>query len=300
MMVITPNVPALSYVLKDGIKHFELVAEPVELEILPGIWLKGLGYNGSIPGPTIMVYPGDQVNIRVSNQLNEGTSVHWHGLDVPNAMDGVPCIEPSLLIPPNYYYEYRFTVVNPPGTHMYHSHFNSIPQVMGGLGGAFIILDPPGHGLAVDRDYFIMLQEFHLNGLAKGEVRSGLYDIDPYSDRFNFFTMNGRCFPHTESLPVKLGDQVRIRLGNLGMRIHPIHLHGHLFSIIASDGNPIGWEQQLMKSTIPVAPGETYDILFQANNPGVWPFHCHMPHHMANNYTKPAGGMFTTVIYRAY
>ncbi|OPA77725.1 copper oxidase [Paenibacillus selenitireducens] len=298
-MVITPNVPTLSYVLKDGVKHFELVAEQVELEILPGIRLKGLGYNGSIPGPTIMVYPGDQVNIRVSNQLDEGTSVHWHGLDVPNAMDGVPCIEPSPVIPPNYYYEYRFTVVNPPGTHMYHSHFNSIPQIMGGLAGAFIILDPPGHGLCVDRDYFIMLHEFHLNGLAKGEVKPGLYDMDPYSDMFNFFTMNGRCFPHTESLPVKLGDQVRIRLGNLGMHIHPIHLHGHPFSIIASDGNPIGWEQQLMKSTIPVAPGETYDILFQANNPGIWPFHCHMPHHMANNFTKSAGGMFTTVVYRS-
>jgi len=296
-MVITPQVPNLPFEIRNGVKHFELIAEPVELEILPGIRLRGLGYNGSIPGPTILVYPGDQVAIRVSNLLTEGTSVHWHGLDIPNLMDGVPCIEPSPLIPPHYSFTYQFTVQNPPGTHMYHSHYNAIPQEMGGMGGAFIILDPPGHGIAVERDYFIMLHEFHLNGLPKFELTPGVYDIDPYTDSFNFFTMNGRCFPHTEPLPVKLGDLVRIRLGNLGMNAHPIHLHGHQFDIVASDGNPIGLEHQRIKNTINVAPGETYDIMFRANNPGIWPFHCHIPHHMANNFTKPAGGMFTTIVY---
>ena len=132
-MVITPNIPDLPYRLHNGVKYFELVAEPVKREILPGLYINGWGYNGSIPGPTIQVYSGDCVNIRVINHLPEATSVHWHGLDVPNVMDGVPEIEPSPKIEPGEYFDYRFKVINPPGTHMYHTHFNaSVQQMMGG------------------------------------------------------------------------------------------------------------------------------------------------------------------------
>ncbi|GAA0392100.1 multicopper oxidase domain-containing protein [Paenibacillus motobuensis] len=96
-MIITPNVPNLPHTLQDGFKHFELIAEPVKQEILPGLFLKAWGYNGTTPGPTILVNPGDWVNIRVYNRLPVPTSVHWHGLNVPNAMDGVPEVEPSFV-----------------------------------------------------------------------------------------------------------------------------------------------------------------------------------------------------------
>lgn len=298
-MVITPDIPNLKYIKNNGIKYFELVAEPVTRELLQGIYIKGWGYNGSIPGPTIQVYPDDEVNIRVYNRLSEATSVHWHGLDVPVTMDGVPDVQPTPLIQPRCYFDYHFTITNPPGTHMYHTHHNSAKQQMMGLGGALIILDSKENLDDIQRDYFIMLQEFKLKGLEMGEVKPGVYEIDPHAsmDDMNFFTMNGRSFPNTTPLLVKRGDRARIRLGNIVHMAHPIHIHGHQFEVVASDGNAINKEARMSKNTINVASGETWDVEFIANNPGIWPFHCHIPHHMTNNMTKPMGGMVTTVIY---
>lgn len=297
-MVVTPDITNLTYVVKKGIKYFELVAEPVQRELLPGLFIRGWGYNGSIPGPTIQVYPGDYVNIRVYNKLPESTSVHWHGLDVPNIMDGVPDVEPSPKIGPNCYFDYQFRITNSPGTHMYHTHHNSSKQEMMGLGGAFIILEPYEQHSHIQRDYFIMLEEFYLKGLNMGEVKPGVYDIDPMAHEFNFFTMNGRSFPYTTPLSVNAGENVRIRLGNIAMNAHPIHIHGHQFFVTASDGNSIPRYSQLVKNTINVATGETWDIMFKSNNPGIWPFHCHIPHHMSNNGAKSSGGMFTTILYK--
>ncbi len=294
-MVVSPDLFDLPYEMRQGVKYFELVAEPVERELLPGVWIQGWGYNGSIPGPTIQVYPGDYVNIRVYNALPEATSVHWHGLDIANNMDGVPEVEPSPKIKPGGYFDYHFRIVNPPGTHMYHTHFNVAQQGMMGLAGGLIILDPDGQ--ATERDYFIMLQEFAVKGLPMGVLRSGCYEVNPLSDDLQFFTMNGRCFPATSPLPVSCGEKVRIRLANPAMKAHPIHLHGQQFTVTATDGNMLNSCAQMQKNTISVASGETWDIEFLANNPGNWPFHCHIPHHAANNMTKQTGGMFTVVQY---
>lgn len=294
-MVITPDIPDLPFTVEEGMKCFVLVAEPVTRELLPGIKMKGWGYNGSIPGPTIRVKQGDWVKIRVINHLPEATSVHWHGLDIPNSMDGVPEVEPTPKIRPGEYFDYCFQIMNAPGTHMYHTHHNTVTQELMGLGGGFIIESECND--YIHRDYFIMLQEFHLQGLPKGELKKGDYDLDPLTDSFNFFTMNGRCFPYSNSLPVKYGENIRIRLGNIGMNAHPIHLHGHQFLLTAADGNEISSSARLLRNTIEVSSGTTYDLLFCANNPGTWPFHCHMPHHISNNFTKPIGGMFKTIVY---
>lgn len=296
-MIITPDILNLPFIIKNGIKYFELIAEPVKKEILPGLYINGWGYNGSIPGPTIQAYPGDCVNIRVTNHLPEPTSVHWHGLEVPNVMDGVPEVEPSPKIEPGGYFDYHFKITNPPGTHMYHTHFDSIVQQMMGLGGAFIILSH-NQKTNIQRDYFLMLQEFTVTGLEMGEVKPGVYDINPMSHDFNFFTINGRCFPYTTPLKVKYGDNVRIRMGNIAHNAHPMHIHGHQFSISASDGNTIPIQNRFLKNTVNVASGETYDIEFKANNPGNWPFHCHIPHHMSNNMQLPLGGMTTVIEYQ--
>ena len=297
-MVITPDVPDLPFTLYNGVKYFELIAEPVKREILSGLFINSWGYNGSMPGPTIQVYPGDYVSIRVFNRLPQPTSIHWHGLDVPNFIDGVPDVEPSPKIEPGKYFDYRFRIINPPGTHMYHTHFNSVTQEMMGLGGAFTILDANQQNQYIQRDYFLMLQEFHVNELKMGEVKPGIYDIDPMNHDFNFFTMNGRCFPFTTPLAVKNGENIRIRLGNIVHDAHPIHIHGHQFTVSASDGNSIPIRNRLVKTTINVASGETYDLDFEANNPGIWPFHCHIPHHMSNNMQEPMGGMFTVIVYQ--
>lgn len=295
-MVITSDTPELPFTIQSGIKYFDLIAEPVKQEILPGLFINGWGYNGNIPGPTIQVFSGDIVNIRVINHLSQSTSVHWHGIDVPNTMDGVPGLEPSPAIEPGHYFDYRFKIVNLPGTHMYHTHLNDATQQMMGLGGAFIILDR-NHRDEIAKDYFFMTGEFTVKGLDMGNVKPGIYDIDPMSHDFNFFTLNGRCFPYTTPLTVKYGEKVRIRIGNIMHDAHPMHLHGHQFAITASDGNSIPIHNRLIKNTVNVASGETYDIVFTADNPGKWPFHCHIPHHTSNNMQPDMGGMTTAIIY---
>lgn len=295
-MVITPDLPTLSYQLVNGMKYFELVARSVQREILPGLFIKALGYNQSTPGPTIQVYPGDHVNIRVFNRLDEPTSVHWHGLDIPNVMDGAPGMTASPEIKPGSYFDYQFQITNPPGTHMYHTHLNPLGQEMAGMEGGFIILDPTESH--IQRDFFIMLQEFKVKKLPPGYIAPGVYDIDPHAMDFNFFTMNGRCFPYTTPLEICKDENVRIRLANAMEHAHPIHLHGHQFFVTAVDGNRLPEGSCPLRSNILVASGDTWDIEFNANNPGSWPFHCHIPHHMTNNMSKEAGGMMTTLIYR--
>ncbi|AHN21974.1 copper oxidase [Lysinibacillus sphaericus] len=295
-MVITPDISTLEYTMKNGIKYFELVAEPVNQEILPGVFIKGWGYNGSIPGPTIQVYPGDYISIRVINQLPEATSIHWHGLNVPNVMDGVPEVEPSPRIEPGHYFDYHFHINNPPGTHMYHSHVNVAKQDMLGLLGGFVILDP--HEINVNKDYLLLMQEWSLSGLQKGEkVKTGQYHLNPFAMEFNMFTINGKSFPSTTPMAIEYGDIVRLRLGAIQINHHPMHIHGHQFLIEKSDGNSIV-NNRIFKNTILVATGETWDVIFKANNPGIWPFHCHIAHHVSNNFTDGTGGMFTTLVYK--
>ena len=165
-MVTTPDIPALEYSFRNGIKFFELVAEPVSQEILPGVFIKG-GDTTEYTRPTIQVYPDDYISIRVINHLPESTSIHWHGLDVPNVMDGVPDVEASPRIEPGHYYDYHFRITNPPGTHMYHSHVNVAKQDMLGLLGGFVILDPKERH--INKDYLMLMQEWSLDGLEKGE-----------------------------------------------------------------------------------------------------------------------------------
>jgi FtsP/CotA-like multicopper oxidase with cupredoxin domain len=297
-MVITPDINNLSFKNINGIKYFELTAEPVNQEILPGIFIKGWGYNGSIPGPTIQAYPGDYVNIRVINHLPEATSIHWHGLNVPNVMDGVPAVEPSPLIERGHYFDYHFKITNPPGTHMYHSHVNVVKQDMLGLLGGFVILDP--NDKKIDKDYLLLMQEWSLVGLTKGEkVKPGKYDLMPFTMAFNMFTINGKCFPSTTPMLITYDDIIRLRLGAIQINHHPMHLHGHQFLVENSDGNPLPQNDMILKNTILVATGETWDLLFKANNPGIWPFHCHIAHHISNNFTYGTGGMFTTIVYKS-
>lgn len=297
-MVITPGIGDLPFVIQaNGTKFFTLIAEEIMWELVDGIFIKAWGYNGSTPGPTIRVCPGDRVCIRVINRLPEKTSVHWHGLIVPNNMDGVPPIEPSPFIEPGHYFDYHFTIQNPPGTYMYHSHVNVAVQDNAGLLGGFIVEDPRMQHMPRYRDYLCLLQEWAIDKLPWGDLTKGKYKLNFVKPEFNFFTINGKCCPFTKPLPVKYGDLVRVRFGNIQMNHHPMHLHGHQFSVVGADGFPISKQSQIRKNTILVASGETWDISFLANNPGVWPFHCHMPHHVTNNGAPGVGGMFTTVHY---
>jgi FtsP/CotA-like multicopper oxidase with cupredoxin domain len=237
----------------DGYKVFEITCQEVEWETEPGSVFPAFAYNGIVPGPTIRVTEGDKVRINVTNEMNESTGIHWHGVRTPNDQDGIPFITQSV-IEPGGTYTYQFDIVNS-GTHMYHSHHNAAEQVIRGLLGAFII-DPADMSREpeVDADYVMILND------------SGLG-----------YTINGKSFPYTQPIIAKLGDRIRIRYMNEGLMIHPMHLHGMPQLVFAKDGFAL--PQPYLSDNVMIEPGGRVDVLVDCDNPGLWAFHCHILTH---------------------
>ena len=273
--VVTLNGWTLPWRMNNGVKEFHLVAEPVVREMAPGFKANLWGYNGQSPGPTIEVVEGDRVRIFVTNKLPEHTSIHWHGQRLPNGMDGVTGLtQPAIPAGKTFVYEF---VARRPGTFMYHPHADEMVQMAMGMMG-FWITHPKGkHPLIdeVDRDFVFLLSN---------------YDIEPgsYTPKimtmldFNIFTWNSRIFPGIDSLNVRLNDKVRIRMGNLTMTNHPMHVHGHEFLITGTDGGPTPKSTRWPEVTTDVAVGQMRQIEFVADEEGDWAFHCHKSHHTMN------------------
>ena len=277
---------------ESSFREFTLTAEQIEWELQPGTTVTAWAYNGQIPGPTIRVDEGDLVKITLVNHLPTGTTLHSHGLQLPPEMDG-PAGLNQAPIEPGGSFTYEF-VAQPAGTRWYHSHTDVSTQVALGLYGAFIV-DPREGGHAYDRDFTYVLSEWDAD--LTPNVALG---IDPPSERdaalrggewgADWFLMNGKVHDAIPPIVVTEGDEVLIRLINAGSMVHPFHTHGHSFRIVATDGNPVPEAAQLTKDTVLVAPGERYDIVFEANNPGVWMVHCHIENHAEN-------GMMTVIQY---
>ncbi|PAB56930.1 hypothetical protein CCE28_20080 [Anaeromicrobium sediminis] len=284
----------LKCTIDKGIRVFNLYALPIEQQILCNVNIRCYGYNNHSPGPIMLAYKGDRIRVNFTNLLEEPSTIHWHGIDVPSNQDGsVEVGQNSQLAFPKDTITYEFTL-NQEGTHIYHADYHGMNQMLMGLCGPLIIL--PNKKEEFDKDYIMFLQEWYIP-MAKRTVIPGTYKVNPYMHESNFFTINGRSFPYTHPFIVNYGDKVRVRIINISKTNHPIHIHGHQFKVIATDGNPIPPSCQLTKNTIIVGVGETYDIEFIANNPGIWPFHCHMPHHMTNNMVNGLGGMTLAVKY---
>lgn len=277
--VETPDVPKLPWHLDNGVKVFRLVAEVVKQEFLPGKVFDVWGYNGSVPGPTIEVNQGDRVRVIVENRLPEPTSMHWHGFEIPIAMDGVPGISQDM-IPPGGRFVYEFTL-NQHGTFFYHSHMAM--QEMMGMIGLFIMHPKEPYQPRVDKDFGLILQEWAI--LPNNTVPNSL------SMEFNWLTLNGKTGPATTPLIVRLGDRVRIRLVNLGMDHHPIHLHGNTFYLTGTEGGRVPEAAWTPANTMLVGVAQARDIEFDAKHPGDWMLHCHMPHHMMNQMVSMVGPM---------
>ena len=273
--------------VENGVKVFALTASEVKWETSPGTFVDAMAYNGQIPGPELRVSYGDHMRIIVNNDLSQPTVVHFHGLTVPNAMDGVPYITQDPIMPGGFF-TYEFTVRDPPGMYVYHSHFNSTEQVGRGLFGAFYIDPPHGawpyHELSVDD-------------------RTGETTVGPQvsvDEEFTLFlgdgplgyVLNGKGFPATQPIVAKIGDWVLIHIANDGAMLHPMHLHGYHFEVVAQDGFPLA--NPYMADTLVVAPGQRFDILVDARYPGVWAFHCHILPHVEG----PEGmyGMVTALV----
>jgi FtsP/CotA-like multicopper oxidase with cupredoxin domain len=280
--VVTPNGATLPWKMVDGVKVFHLIAEPVTHEFASGLVAECWGYNGRVHGPTIEAVEGDRVRIYVTNKLPEPTTVHWHGIFLPNGMDGVAGVTQKA-IQPGEIFKYEFTL-RQHGTFMYHPHHDEMTQMALGMIGMFIV-HPRENKNPVDHDFAIMLSEWKI------DVGARRPDPNEMTD-FNVLTMNARCFPGTAPLVVKQNSRVRIRLGNLGaMDHHPIHLHGHRFFVTATDGGEIPESARAPETTVLVAVGQTRTIEFVADALGDWPFHCHMTHHGMNQMGHQSGNV---------
>jgi len=271
--VITPNGTSLPYRMENGVKVFHLTAGPVKREFVDGFTVNCWGYNGMTPGPTIEAFEGDRVRIYVTNKLPEGTSIHWHGFILPNGMDGVSGLtQPK--IAPGETFAYEFTLKQT-GTLMYHPHFDEMTQIALGMHGFFIIHPRDAAVRRIDRDFAIFLNEWF--------IKPGTSTPDPtVMLDFNVFTFNSRVFPGTDPMLVRMGDRVRIRVANLTMDSHPMHIHGHRFFVTGTDAGLIQQSAWIPENTTNVPVGATRDIEFVADNPGDWAFHCHKSHHTMN------------------
>ncbi len=272
---LTPGGATLPWKIVDGVKIYHMIAEEVDHEFAPGLRARCWGYNGGVHGPTIEAVEGDAVRVYVTNKLTAPTTVHWHGIYLPNGMDGVGGLNQRAIAPgETFMYEWTF---KQSGTYMYHSHHDEMTQMAMGMTG-MIVVHPrrPPAGYRVDRDFVIMLSEWKVLPGAKRPDPNEMTD-------FNLLTMNAKIFPGTPPLVCKKGDRVRIRFGNLSaMDHHPIHLHGYYFKVVATDGGPIPPAGQWPETTVLVPTGSTRDVEFVADEPGDWAMHCHMTHHVMN------------------
>ena len=273
--VVVPNGTTLPFRIVDGVKVFHLISEEIDHAFDPGLRAKAWGYNGGVTSTLIEAVEGERVRIYVTNRLPVSTSVHWHGFNLPNGMDGVGGLTQPM-IKPGETFKYEFTL-RQYGTQMFHSHHDEMTQMGMGLIGMFVIHPRnPAPEYHVDRDFSLMISEWDIE---PGTYRPNTLEMTD----FNVLTINGKVFPSTAPLICKTGDKVRIRFANLGATDHhPMHIHGHHFRVTATDGEEIPLSAQWPETTVLVGVGQSRNIEFIADAPGDWALHCHMTHHMMN------------------
>ena len=272
----------------EGLTEYTLTPQLMRWNILPAVQVGAYTYNGTVPGPLLRLTPGERVRFVVDNRLPEPTSIHWHGLQVDNAQDGAAGVTQAS-IQPGARFVYQWTVPNTPGTFFYHSHFEADKQQALGLYGALVIEDRAPRTVP-DVDALVLLGEWTVT------PQGTLPSMDMDGAKPNFFTINGKSYPETETLKVRVGQRVRLRVIGSGQFVHPMHLHGQPFEIVATDGNSVPEGTRLVKDTVLVSPGERYDIEFIARAPGKWLFHCHINHHTTNDGAEEQGGGGLTMV----
>ncbi len=271
--VVTLNGWTLPWRMNGGWKEFHVVAEPVEREIAPGMKAHLWGYNGQSPGPTLECVEGDKLRIFVTNKLPEHTTVHWHGMLVPNGMDGVGGLtQPHIKPGETFVYEF---VIRKSGTFMYHPHSDEMVQMAMGMMGFFVVHPRDPKLYRVDRDFVFLMSTYDI------DPGSSLPKVTTMTD-FNLWTWNSRVFPGIDPLVVRQGDRVRVRMGNLTMTNHPIHMHGSHFEVTCTDGGWIKESARRPEVTTDVPVGAMRAFEFVADEPGDWAIHCHKSHHTMN------------------
>jgi len=275
-------------------REYLLVAGEFDWELMPGVPVRAWGYNGQLPGPEIRASEGDLLRITLRNNLSVPTTIHWHGIHLRPEMDG-PAGLNQAAVNPGDEFVYEF-VATPGGSRWYHSHADPQLQIPMGLYGPLIIepREAP-RPYTYDRDYTLILGEWDMEltpDVAAGRALRGPGDRMLRGGELgaDMFLVNGHAHGAIAPIVISEGDRVLLRMINAGHLAHPIHMHGHSFKIVATDGNPIPMGMEWIKDSLLIGPSERYDLEFTGNNPGVWMFHCHIEHHMAN-------GMMTVIQY---
>ncbi|HET8711486.1 MAG TPA: multicopper oxidase domain-containing protein [Spongiibacteraceae bacterium] len=272
-------------------RAFEMTIEDTRMTLVDKQTFHTFAFNGQVPGPLFHVKEGDEVTVHVMNLTSLPHTIHWHGQLQRGTWrnDGVPGItQPA--IKPGEDFTYKF-VAEPSGTLWYHCHVNVNEHVaMRGMWGPFIVdpIKPTAIEKKVTKDYILMLSDWS----SKWADKPGYGGIP--GDVFDYFTINGKAFPDTQPIRVSKGDVIRLRLIGAGELIHSIHIHGHVFQVAFKDGRPL--PQPFEGDTIMVGPGERYDLILEADNPGRWMVHDHVDSHTMNG-EKSMGGMMTTIEY---
>lgn len=266
------------------VREFRLVAQETTWELLPGVAVKAWTYNGQVPGPEIRVTEGERVRVVLENKLPAPTTIHWHGLIIPASMDGVPGVSMEA-VKTGESFTYEFVVTHP-GTFWYHPHVDSLNQISKGLYGAFIV-EPMKRDLKIDREVTLIMSDWVVpsksesaEAMSGGGGKGGM-------DSANYYTINGKSAPAIPPMKVKQGERILIRFINAGNAVHPMHLHGHAYEVVATDGYRL--PSTVWKDTLPINAGERFDVIVAADNPGTWAFHCHDLHHVTNDGKYPGG-----------
>jgi FtsP/CotA-like multicopper oxidase with cupredoxin domain len=271
--VVTLNGWTLPWRMNGDWKEFHLLAEPVVRELTPGMVAHLWGYNGQSPGPTIECVEGDRVRIFVTNKLPEHTTIHWHGILLPNGMDGVGGLtQPHIPVGKTFVYEFQ---MKHSGTFMYHPHADEMVQMAMGMMGSLVVHPRDPNFNRVDRDFAFILAAYDIEPGAATPKVAEMTD-------FNLWTWNSRVFPGIDPLVVRRNDRVRVRIANLTMTNHPIHIHGHNFTVGITDGGWVPRAARWPETSADIPVGAIRAIEFVADNPGDWAFHCHKSHHVMN------------------
>lgn len=300
--VTASYVPVAKPVKAEGsLKEFTLTAKPASWELKSGVTVPIWGFEGQVPGPQIRVTEGDTVRVTLKNQLSDPTTIHWHGIPLPNSMDGIPGVTQNA-VQPGKEFTYEFKAEDP-GTYLYHSHQDGVNQLDMGMYGTLVV-EPKNPKVKYDRDYTLVLDEWitgansmegmdmsgnNANDMSSMPGMGENKETDAQADKnetgmdmdeddmsmYNVFSINGKAYPDTEPLKVRKGERVKIRLANMGYMAHKIHIHGQEVTVTDTDGQPVNNPKVFKDQLISVAPGERYDVEFVANNPGNWLIECH-------------------------
>lgn len=285
------EIPAPTVETKQPVKEFFIEVSEIEHELYPGgPKIMAWAFNKQVPGPVLRVTEGDLVRVHFTNKHTSNHTLHFHGLNVPNEMDGVAYGHMSHLeVEPEKTHTYEF-VANPAGTHMYHCHVNSPQHIDMGMVGVLIV-DPKDkkNEPVVDQERVLLLDDWYVNDNGGQEAMAHPAMVS----WANYFTVNGKAFPATEPIILTKNERIRIRMINVGYQVHSMHLHGNFFVVTHKDGHPMRIPQE--QDTILIGPGERYDLVVTATNPGLWLFHCHIVPHVTNDGEYP-GGMLIPVI----